>query len=187
MVDFHFLEEVAGRIKTNRQHLLKIDDELSNVNARLHELPLRSATESTFAKMIGMEYHDELAELEKSRDKLVTQKNLLVDTIDNDMTTIITELTSAELVIPVEAIPKFSDGKTIYRYRDAAKFINLFDILGELLGLSTPIVIKDVMLSPSEIVITEKSELEAKKKFISIINEVQKTLSIKRRKSTGLS
>jgi hypothetical protein len=56
-------------------------------------------------------------------------------------------------------------------------------MLAELLGLSTPIVVKDVMLSSTEIVITEKSELDAKKKFINIMNEVQKTLSIKKRKT----
>jgi hypothetical protein len=187
MVDFHYLEELAGKIKSDRQHLLKIDDELSKVNAKLHELPLTSATESTFAKMIGMEYHDEYAELEKNRDELVTQKNLLADKIDSDMDNIIAELTSPELIVPLDAVPKFADGKTIYSYRGGAKFTNLFDILSELLGLSTPIVVKDVMLTPSEIVISEKVELEAKKKFISIMNEVQKTLSIKKRKSTDFS
>ncbi|MGH9877026.1 MAG: hypothetical protein ACRD5H_05260, partial [Nitrososphaerales archaeon] len=70
MVDFKFLEEIAVRIKADRQQLLKVDDELSRVNAKLHELPLKSATESTFAKMIGMEYQDEIAELEKQRDRL---------------------------------------------------------------------------------------------------------------------
>jgi hypothetical protein len=103
------------------------------------------------------------------------------------MDNIIAELTSPELIVPLDAVPKFADGKTIYSYRGGAKFTNLFDILSELLGLSTPIVVKDVMLTPSEIVISEKVELEAKKKFISIMNEVQKTLSIKKRKSTDFS
>ncbi|MGH9934203.1 MAG: hypothetical protein ACRD3Z_03700 [Nitrososphaerales archaeon] len=183
MVDFKFLEEIAVRIKADRQQLLKVDDELSRVNAKLHELPLKSATESAFAKMIGMEYQDEIAELEKQRDRLAAEKNVLSDTIDSDMQIMINELTSPELIIPIEPTPKLSDGKMIYKYRNEAKFPNLFDILAELLGLSTPIVVKDVMLSSSEIVISEKNELDAKKKFISIMNEVQKTLSIKKRKT----
>ena len=184
MVDFKYLEEIATKIKSDRQQLLRVDDELSKVNAKLHELPLKSATESTFAKMIGMEYHDEISELERQRDKLTAEKNLLADTVENDLTVLINELTSPELIIPIESTPKFSDGKMAYRYRDGAKYSNLFDILAELLGLSTPIVVKDVMLSPTEIVIAEKTELDAKKKFISIMNEVQKTLSIKKRKTS---
>ena len=35
-----YLEEVAGRIKRDRQHLAKVDDELSKINALLHEIPL---------------------------------------------------------------------------------------------------------------------------------------------------
>lgn len=183
MVDFQFLEEIAVRIKADRQQLLKVDDELSKVNAKLHELPLKAATESQFARMIGMEYQDEIAELEKQRDRLTAEKNVLSDTVDNDMQILINELTSPELIIPIEPTPKASDGKMIYKYRNQAKFPNLFDMLAELLGLSTPIVVKDVMLSSTEIVITEKSELDAKKKFINIMNEVQKTLSIKKRKT----
>jgi len=181
MVDFHYLEEIAGRIKTNRQHLSNVDDELSKVNARMHELPLRSATESTFAKMIGAEYHDELADLERVKDKLVTQKEMLVNAINNDMATFITEITSSDLVIPLEPVPKFNDGNTIYKYRNGIKFNNIFDILSELLGLSAPIVVKDVMLSSSEVVVKVSDEFEAKKKFISSMSEVQKTLSIKKR------
>ncbi len=181
MVDFEYLEEVAGRIKVNRQQLLKVDDELSKINARMHELPLRSATESTFARMIGMQYYDELADLESARDKLVAQKETLVNAINNDLAMFITEITSSDLVIPLEPVPKFNDGNTVYKYRNEAKFNNIFDILSELLGLSAPIVVKDVMLSSSEVVVKVSDEFEAKKKFISSMNEVQKTLSIKKR------
>jgi hypothetical protein len=181
MVDFHYLEEVAGKIKTNRQLLFKVDDELSKINARIHELPLKSATESTFARMIGTEYCDELAELERVKDKLETQKEILEDTINNDKTTFIAEITSSDLVIPLEPQPKFSEGNTVYTYRNGARFGNIFDILSELLGLSAPIIVKDVMLSSSEVVVKVSDEFEAKKKFINSMNEVQKTLSIKRR------
>ncbi|MFQ5969386.1 MAG: hypothetical protein ACE5J2_02685 [Nitrososphaerales archaeon] len=181
MVDFRYLEEVAGRIKTNRQHLLNIDEELSKVNARMHELPLKSATESTFAKMIGVEYHDEVAELETARDKLLTQKELHVNSISNDMVTFITEMTSSDLVIPLEPTPKINDGTTVYTYRNGAKFNNILDILCELLGLSAPLVIKDVMLSSSEVAVKVSNEFEAKRKFINSISEVQKALSIKKR------
>lgn len=181
MVDFIYLEELASRIKKNRQQLAQVDNELAHVNAKIHELPLKSATESTFAKMIGMEYRDELGTLESLKEKLEAQHETLTDTINSDMATFMTEITSSDLIIPLEPKPRFNDGNTIYTYRDGAKFSNIFDILSELLGLSAPLVVKDVMLSPSEIVVKVSDEFEAKRKFISSISEVQKTLSIKKR------
>jgi hypothetical protein len=181
MVDFHYLEELAGRIKNNREQLSHVENDLSQVNAKMHELPLRSATESTFAKMIGTEYQDELGSLEARKEKLVMQRDALTDAINNDMATFITEITSSDLLIPLEPTPRMNDGNTIYTYRDGAKFSNIFDILSELLGLSAPLVVKDVMLSASEVVVKVSDEFEAKKKFINSINEVQKTLSIKKR------
>jgi hypothetical protein len=181
MADFTYLEEIAGRIKANRQHLFDVDEVLSDVNAKIRELPLKRNAESTFAKMIGVEYHDELEELEQSRDKLVSQKEDLQNSIKKDTDIFITEITSSDLIIPLEPVPKFNDGNTIYKYRDGAKFTNVFDILSELLGLSAPLVVKDVMLSSSEVIVKVSDELEAKKKFINSMNEVQKTLLIKKR------
>jgi len=181
IVDFHYLDEVAGRIKTNRQQLSNVENELSKINALMHELPLKSATESTFASMIGVEYHDQLAELEGVRDNLEAQKEILVSTINNDIATFITEITSSDLLIPLEPRPRLNEGNTIYAYRNGARFNNIFDILSELLGLSSPIVVKDVMLSSSEVVVKVSDEFEAKKKFISSMSEVQKALSIRKR------
>jgi hypothetical protein len=181
MSDFPTLEALAGRIKTNRQHLADVDDVLLDVKAKIHELPLKRVAESTFAKMIGVEYNDELAELEQSRDKLISQKDELENSIKEDIEKFIADITSPDIIIPLEPVPRFSDGNTIYQYRGGAKFTNVFDILSELLGLSAPLVVKDVMLSSSEVTIKVSDELEAKKKFISSMNEVQKTLLIKKK------
>jgi YesN/AraC family two-component response regulator len=181
MVDFQYLEEVAGKIKTNRQQLSKVENELVKVNASMHEIPFTSATESAFATMIGVEYHDQLVELEDVKGNLEAQKEMLVSTINNDIVTFITEITSSDLLIPLEPRPRLNEGNTIYTYRNGARFNNIFDILSELLGLSSPIVVKDVMLSSSEVVVKVSDEFEAKKKFINSMSEVQKALSIKKR------
>ncbi len=69
----------------------------------------------------------------------------------------------------------------LFHYKNNATFNSILAILSELLGLSPPILVKDVMFSSSEIVIKVTDEYEAKQKFLSSINEVQKTLSIKRK------
>lgn len=181
MADFHYLEQIAARIKTNRAHLTDVDEVLLDVKTKIHELPLKRPAESTFAKMIGVEYNDELEELEQSKQRLEIQKEELENTIKTDTDTFIADITSQDLVIPLEPVPTFNDGNTVYRYRDGAKFSNVFDILSELLGLSAPLVVKDVMLSSSEVTVKVNDELEAKKKFISSMNEVQKTLLLKKR------
>ncbi|MDE1862158.1 MAG: hypothetical protein KGI33_04520 [Thaumarchaeota archaeon] len=182
MADFNFLEQLATQIKRNRQQLTDVEDELSTINFRIHEIPLKISTESTFAKMIGEEYVDATHELEAAREKLVQEKETLAAKISEDIANFITEFTSPELVIPLEPNPMIADGNTFFRYKNDTKYNHVFEILSELLGLSSPILVKDVMFSPSEIVIKVTDEYDAKQKFLSSINEVQKTLSIKRRK-----
>ncbi len=181
MVDFQYLEEVAGKIKVERQQLTNVEAELARVNFRIHEVPLKSVTESTFAKMVGEQYHDELEELDKLKKELESEKENLNEAIKNNTDSFVKEITSPELVIPLELPPTFSEGNTIFKFKNGAKFNNILELLSELLGLSTPILVKDVMFSASEIVVKVSDEYEAKQKFISSMNEVQKTLSIKKR------
>ncbi len=181
MSDFAFLEQVATRIRENRNQLKDVEDELATVNFRIHEIPLKSPIESTFAKMIGQDYYDATVDLEKAKERLVAQKEDLSEKVKEDIGTFITEFTSHDLVIPLESNPKIVEGNTVFHYKDNANFTNIFSILSELLGLSAPILIKDVMFSPSDIKIKVKDEYEAKQKFLSSINEVQKTLSINRK------
>lgn len=181
MADFNFLEDLAKKVKSERDNLHQVDEELKSVNMRLHELPLKKPTESTFAKMIGVQYEDQMEQLEKMKLSLESQKDSLASSIKKDTDTFITEMSSPELVIPLDPKPVFRDGNVLFHYRDSAKFQNLFGFLGELLGLSIPLVVKDVLLSSSEIIVKVSNEYDAKQKFISGINEIQKTLTIKRK------
>jgi hypothetical protein len=181
MSDFESLENLAIQIKENRSKLYEIEDSLSGVNVQLHEIPLKRSTESTFAKMIGIGYDDKLAELEKAKEQLERTKTGLKSTIAKDIATFISDFSSSNLIIPLENNPKIIDGKTVYKYRNESQFKNLFDILCEMLGLSSPLVVKDVMLSQTEIVIAVKDEFEAKQKFINSLQEIQNTLLIKKK------
>ena len=181
MADFEFLEKVASRIIENRNQLHETEDMLSDTNAKIHEIPLKRSTESAFAKMIGMGYDDNIAELEESKEALEKLKESLKNSISTDMNTFISEISSPELVVPLEPNPTKKDGKTIYTYRNNARFKSVFVILSELLGLSAPLVVKDVMLSPTEITIAVQDEFEAKQKFIRSMSEIQNTLLIKKR------
>src|SRR3989304_3056059 len=174
------LEKTAVRIKENRAKLAQLEESLAYVNTEIHEIPLKRNTESTFAKIIGIGYDDRIDELKKSKDNLENQIKNLSDAVTSDMSSFISEISSPDLVIPLEPNPNLKDDKIIYKYRDGAKFNNIFDVLSELLGLSAPLVVKDVMLSSTEITIATREEFEAKQKFISAMNEIQKTLLIKK-------
>lgn len=181
MVDFNYLDELARQIKANRNYLNQIEDELKIVNIKLHELPLKKPTESTFAKMIGVQYDDQLETMQKSKTNLESKRDELSNAIKEDTSKFITEMTSPELVVPLDPKPTFKDGRVQFQYRNATKFHNLFEFLSELLGLSAPLVVKDVMLSSSEIIVKVTNEYEAKQKFISSMSEIQKTLTIKKK------
>jgi hypothetical protein len=181
MVDFTNLEELARQIKTNRNYLAQIEEELKIVNMRLHELPLKRPTESTFAKMIGAPYDDQQENLEKTKANLEAKRDELSAAVKADTAKFINDMTSPDLVIPLDPKPTFKDGRVLFQYRNATKFHNLFEFLSELLGLSAPLVVKDVMLSSSEIVVKVTNEYEAKQKFINSMSEIQKTLTIKKK------
>lgn len=181
MVDFNYLDELARQIKANRNYLNQIEEELKIVNMKLHELPLKRPTESTFAKMIGIEYDDQLESLQKSKANLEAKRDDLSNSIKSDTNKFIAEMTSPELVVPIDPKPEFKDGRVQFQYRNATKFHNLFEFLSELLGLSAPLVVKDVLLSSSEIIVKVTNEYEAKQKFINSMNEIQKTLTIKKK------
>src|SRR5574337_1143412 len=169
MADFNFLEQVATQIKRNRQQLTDVEDELSTINFRIHEIPLKISTESNFAKMIGEQYVDATQELESAKERLLKEKETLTVKINDDISTFISEFTSPELVIPLEPNPMVADGNTFFKYKNNTTFNSIFDILSELWGLSAPILVKDVVFSPTEIVIKVTDEYEAKQKFLSKI------------------
>ena len=181
MSDFGFLEDLAIQIRGNRKTLAGIEPSLADVNMRLHEIPLKRSTESIFAKMTGSSYDDKFSELEKIKIDLEDKKQKIEQLVHDQMDKFLSEMTSQNIIIPLDPNPVMRDGRTVYRYRDDKKFENVFNILCELLGLSLPLVVKDVMLSPTEIVIAEKDEFDAKQKFINCFNEIQNTLLIKKR------
>lgn len=181
MSDFHFLEDLAIQIQENRKKLTGMEHSLSDVNMRLHQIPLQRSTESVFAKMTGTSYDDQFSELEQVKAELEDEKQKIEHLVHDHLDQFLSEITSQNIIIPLNPNPVIKDGKTVYRYRDDEKFENVFVILCELLGLSSPLVVKDVMLSPTEIVIAEKDEFDAKQKFINSFNEIQNTLLIKKR------
>ncbi|HUU48544.1 MAG TPA: hypothetical protein VMW55_07170 [Nitrosopumilaceae archaeon] len=181
MSDFYFLEGLAIQIQENRKNFQAYDVRLSDINLKLHEIPLHRSTESTFAKMTGSSYEDKFSELEKAKEELEEKKQKIQKLIDEQLETFLSDVTSQEIVIPLDTKSTLTDGKIVYKYRNGDKFENVFKILSELLGISLPLVIKDVMVSSTEIVIAEKDEFDAKQKFISTFKEIQNTLLIKKR------
>ncbi|WKT57306.1 hypothetical protein QVH35_07750 [Candidatus Nitrosotenuis chungbukensis] len=83
---------MAKKVKSERINLHQIDEELKSVNMRLHELPLKKPTESTFAKMIGIQYEDQMEQLEKMKLNLESQKDQITSSIKKDTDTFITEM-----------------------------------------------------------------------------------------------
>lgn len=182
MVDFEFLEQTALRIKENRSQLLTTEDLLAKIKFQIHEIPLKRSTESTFAKMIGVGYDDKISVLENEKTSLESKRDELRTAVKNDMDVFISEFSSQNLVIPLDSTPTIVDKKIVYKYRNNSTFPHIFDILSEILGLSSPLVVKDVLLSQAEIVIATPDEFEAKQKFVSSMSEIQNTLLIKKKK-----
>ena len=116
MVDFTNLEELARQIKANRNYLNQIEEELKIVNMKLHELQLKRPTESTFAKMIGTPYDDQQENMEKAKANLEAKRDELSNSVKADTSKFINDMTSPDLVIPIDPKPTFKDGRVQYQY-----------------------------------------------------------------------
>src|SRR5438046_6745069 len=92
-------------------------------------------------------------EIEIAIQKHISERDGLSNKIREDITTFIAEFTSPELVIPLDPSSKIADGNTTFKYKNGVVYRSIFEILSELLGLSAPILVKDVLFYDSEIII----------------------------------
>ncbi|MCS7141979.1 MAG: hypothetical protein NZ888_07345 [Candidatus Nitrosocaldus sp.] len=174
-MDLYYLDQLASKIKTNRDRIARLRQELAELDSRMRD----KAMEMEFARIIGYEYDDEDAESMKAR--LNSEIDALEEAVKNDMEAFINGLISQDLVIPIEPRPVEDGsgrgrGRLVYRYRDGATFTNFVAMLSTLLPKAN---IRDLSFMQDGIAIDAKDEREAKYKFVNSIREMQRILGRK--------
>ncbi len=174
-LDLYYLDELAARIKANRDKIARLRQELTDLDARMRD----KAIDLEFARIIGYDYEDE--DIESIRARMSNEIDALEEAVKNDMEAFMNGLISQDLIIPIEPKPiadADGDGKgrsrIVYRYRDDALFTNFVALLSTLLGKTT---VKDVTFMQDGIAVDAVSERDAKYKFVNSIRELQRMLA----------
>ncbi|MFN4337198.1 MAG: hypothetical protein ACK4FV_06430 [Candidatus Nitrosocaldus sp.] len=176
-LDLYYLDELAARIKANRDKITRLRQELTDLDARMRD----KAIDLEFARIIGYHYDDE--DIESMRARLSSEIDTLEESVKNDMEAFVNGLIAQDLIIPIDPKPVADTngngrgrGKIVYRYRDNALFTNFVTLLSTLLGKAT---VKDVTFMQDGIAIDAVDERDAKYKFVNSIREMQRMLAKK--------
>jgi hypothetical protein len=176
-MDLSELEVAAGRLLGEQKRLRSIDSELTMLKQELREMPRREVKDKSFYALIGLNYEDpghsnREAELKKERAEVLTS-------IREAEGIILKGLTSHGLVIPLDPNPTVVGDMFTFRFRSQATYPRTMEELGELLGLSSPIKIGQVMIYPDKIVVSEVDQYFAKEKIVEAIDNIRKAVSLR--------
>ena len=175
-LDLYYLDELAARIKVNRDKIARLRQELADLDARMRD----KAIDQEFARLIGYQQEDEDAE--SMRARINSEIDALEEALKNDMEEFINGLASSELIIPIDPRPVIGDehsttnggrGKIIYKYRDSAIFTNFVGMFSVIFSNCT---VKDIIFTPDSVIVNAKDEREARYRFVNSIREMQRML-----------
>lgn len=182
-MDLYYLDELAAKIKVNKDKIARLRDELAELDSRMRDRTI----DLEFAKLIGYSYDDE--DVESMRARMKSEIDTLEESVRNDMEAFISGLSSPELIIPIDPRPIIGNdsstiassdgkgrGKVVYRYRDGAVFTNFVAMFSTLFNKAS---VKDITFMPDSVLINAGDEREAKYKFVNSIKEMQRMLAKK--------
>ncbi|MEM0446346.1 MAG: hypothetical protein QW574_02725 [Candidatus Nitrosocaldus sp.] len=177
-MDLYYLDELAARIKVNRDKIARLRQELVDLDARMRD----KAIDQEFARIIGYHYEDE--DIESMRARMNSEIDALEESVKNDMEAFMNGLISQDLILPIDPKPvtdtngngRGGGSKIVYRYRDNAVFTNFVVLLSTLMSKAT---VKDVTFMQDGIAIDAVDEREAKYKFVNSIREMQRIIARK--------
>ncbi|MEM4348824.1 MAG: hypothetical protein QW712_00165 [Candidatus Nitrosocaldus sp.] len=186
-LDLYYLDELAARIKVNRDKIARLRQELADLNARMRD----KAIEQEFARLIGYQQEDE--DVESVRARINSEIDALEETVKSDMEAFINGLASSELIIPIDPHPIIDEhsttnssigrGKIIYKYRDGAIFTNFVGMFSLIFNNCS---VKDIIFTPEYVLVNAKDEREARYRFVNSIREMQRML-VKKANAIALS
>ncbi|MEM2924021.1 MAG: hypothetical protein QW560_06405 [Candidatus Nitrosocaldus sp.] len=186
-LDLYYLDELAARIKVNRDKIARLRQELADLNARMRD----KAIDQEFARLIGYQQEDE--DVESVRARINSEIDALEETVKSDMEAFINGLASSELIIPIDPHPIIDEhsatnssigrGKIIYKYRDGAIFTNFVGMFSLIFNNCS---VKDIIFTPEYVLVNAKDEREARYRFVNSIREMQRML-VKKANAIALS
>jgi hypothetical protein len=164
------IEEVALKWLTKKKEYTEVLNELREIEKKIASIKEIEPLEREYAEIAGIEYKEELSELERKRLELTKSLQAIHEEQEGFMRNFFEEIKT--LVLPLPREPTKEDGLFIFRYRDGITFSSTIATLEEILWLK-PLVIGDVVFKENCLEVRATDEKEAKEKVISAIKELK--------------
>ncbi len=171
------LEATAGRLVEEQERLKTIDAELAALSQEIKQDPKRNEKDKAFYELIGMdwsapEHLSREAELKKERESVR-------ESIKEAQSKVLDGVSSERLVIPLDPTPAKDEGTFTFKFRSGATFPKTVEELSTILGISTPLSIREVTIHQDKVVVRESDEYFAKKKIVDAFEDIRKTVKMK--------
>lgn len=174
------LEVIASELIEQEKMLDQINSELEFVEGEFKQQPKRAGREKKFYSLIGIEWKDS-GELSQRRAELRDDKEKVQRIVNEARDKLVKGFSSGELVVPLDPDPVREGGGHLFRYRANARYPKAVQELANLLGMSVPLVVDEVEISPDEIRSPESDSYLAKEEVVNAFDKIRKTVALKLR------
>ena len=176
-MDLSELEQIATRLSEQQKELDTLKEDISGLEADLREQPRKSEGEKKFYALIGMEWNepkveDKLRELSEKRDAISKS-------ISEENAKIVSALSEKNLMLPLDPKPEIRGGGASFRFRDNSTYSMAIQELANVLGLSVPLKVDDVVIESDKITVAETDPHIAMEKIVGAFDKISKTVSLK--------
>ncbi|TLX96091.1 MAG: hypothetical protein E6K89_04660 [Thaumarchaeota archaeon] len=174
------LEVIASELIEQEKMLDQIDFELEFVEGEFKQQPKRAGREKKFYSLIGIEWKDS-EELSQRRAALREDKEKVQRIVNEARDKLVKGFSSGELVVPLDPDPVRNGEGNLFRYRANASYPKAVQELASLLGMSVPLQIDEVEISPDQIRSPESDPYLAKEEVVNAFDKIRKTVALKLR------
>ena len=171
------LEVIAAQLLEQQKELDLLNEEINRLEFELHELPRKSAGEKNFYTLIGMDWDE--PKIEEKLGELNEKKETISKLISEQNAKIVAALSEKNLILPLDPKPTVSGGSSSFRYRANATYPKAVQELANILGLTIPLKVDDVVIEQEKITVAEADLHYAMEKIVMAFDKISKTVALK--------
>ncbi|MDG6923659.1 MAG: hypothetical protein JRN67_10260 [Nitrososphaerota archaeon] len=176
-MEFSELEILASQLLEQQKELDLLQEDISQLEQDLRELPRKSAGEKKFYALIGMDWDEpKIAEKLKQASE---KKTIITKMMSEANSKIVASLSEKNFVIPLDPKPFVSGQVITFKYRGSATYANAVQELAHILGLAVPLKVDDVTIENDKISVIESEQHYAMEKVVSAFDKISKTVALK--------
>lgn len=171
------LEVIAAELLEQQKELDLLNEDISRLEFELHEFPRKSVGEKNFYTLIGMDWDE--PKIEKKLGQLNEKKEVISKLISEQNAKIVTALSEKNLIVPLDPKPAVSGGTSSFKYRANSTYPKAVQELANILGLTVPLKVDDVVIEQDKITVAEADLHYAMEKIVMAFDKISKTVALK--------